>query len=706
MKHLNENPIKCLLISPDQHSFSIQTEFLEADENFSTTCKPGSDLAKLLNKGHEEGVRMIILPMDFYRREEQEILREYLPSSVEIHPIRQNKDPERSIFNFCETLKIDPSETLVISASRKLRKEAAKEGYFTAAHPMLGEFLLRGEQYKFYEIRGSVKEISELDGFIPYYHEVYDQNKSLVLGILSDSGFSKAVQYDLEILRVPIDPATEDLIFCKVDHLDEESRNLIKGNKVVSWYKNKALIALDGDAPNDSLDIHGEHGHFWFLMPDPGLLKEPPISPSDQEYTFTNQEATLLQAIDKKIFLEEAGIFPGLKIFPELIFPKCPVSATTFQSMVDKYSGTAAIDSLGAIVSREVRHSDNPRVVNALVKDLQDMGYCAWTHSFSFGNQVCKNVIAELPGRGVLQIKPEIYDKLKKVLYPIPGPEPPKPWLKALEEIMGNEWTSSIQKRAKYPWDIRRLAEIELGLYPYPKFCHLANLGAKLVVVGCHLDSTAASDGGFDPTIDPAPGADDNASGIAGTLAVAKYLTQFRNKLTHTVRFCFFNAEEVGIIGSQAYASFLKSHNVNVKAVVCMDMIGYNSDSNRIFEVHAGYTNPAVRDISVPIANQICLSASQLGKLAPAQIYKGTNSSSGADRNIYDGAIGRSDHASFHQQGYPAVVVSEDFFLNTPAEPSADANPHYHRASDSVIDSAYGADISCAVAHAVKELAK
>mgnify|MGYP002760802708 CR=1 FL=1 len=137
-----------------------------------------------------------------------------------------------------------------------------------------------------------------------------------------------------------------------------------------------------------------------------------------------------------------------------------------------------------------------------------------------------------------------------------------------------------------------------------------------------------------------------------------------------------------------------------------MDMIGYNSDANRIFEVHAGNTNSSIRNSSVPIADQIAISSDQLGQLAPAQIYKGTVASSGANRNIYDGAIGRSDHASFHQQGYPAVVVSEDFFINKPAEPSSDSNPNYHRDSDTNVNSSYGVDIACSVAHAVKELAK
>ena len=150
----------------------------------------------------------------------------------------------------------------------------------------------------------------------------------------------------------------------------------------------------------------------------------------------------------------------------------------------------------------------------------------------------------------------------------------------------------------------------------------------------------------------------------------------------------------------------MKSLNAPIKAVVCMDMIGFNDEAQRIFEVHAGYTDPAVRDLSEPIASEVASWAATLGALAPAQIYRGTDPSSvGTDRDVFDGAIDRSDHASFHQQGYPAVVVSEDFFANLSTEPAADANPDYHRATDTAIDAGFAADIACAVAHAVKEMA-
>ena len=203
----------------------------------------------------------------------------------------------------------------------------------------------------------------------------------------------------------------------------------------------------------------------------------------------------------------------------------------------------------------------------------------------------------------------------------------------------------------------------------------------------------------------PARGADDDGSGVAGTLALARWMWGMRGQLRHTVRFCFFNGEEQGLIGSKAYASALKAHGAPIRAVVCMDMVGYNSDTNWLFEVHAGYTDPAVRDASVPIANRIASWAACLGALPPAQIYQGTSASGGPDRLTSDGAINRSDHAAFHQQGYPAVVVTEDFFGNLASEPLADPNPNYHRNADAVVDAAYGAEIVCAVGYAVRALA-
>jgi hypothetical protein len=391
----------------------------------------------------------------------------------------------------------------------------------------------------------------------------------------------------------------------------------------------------------------------------------------------------------------------------DVVLKPCPSTAASFQADVDRYSGVTDLDWSGPIASRHIRHPDNSRVVQALWSDLRNMGYCAYTHSFNFAGMTLRNVIADLPGRGNFKLDPNILERIQEIFLKYPLPDPPDPWSKLVLQQVGSKWFKDQNLSELSPLRLRTSLETILELRPWLPWwlCALSGLGAELVIVGCHLDSTAAGDVGYDPVNDPAPGADDDATGIAGTLAIARYLYNFRGRLPHTVRFCFFNAEESGLVGSQAYATMLKATGAPIRAVVCMDMIGYNSDAARIFEIHAGYTDPAVRDLSVPIANSVAGWAASLGALMPAQIYKGTSSAGGTDRNLFDGAINRSDHAAFHQQGYPAIVVSEDFFVNLATEPGADPNPNYHEGDDNVIDSTYGADITCAVAFAVKELA-
>ncbi|HEV7806266.1 MAG TPA: M20/M25/M40 family metallo-hydrolase [Solirubrobacteraceae bacterium] len=229
--------------------------------------------------------------------------------------------------------------------------------------------------------------------------------------------------------------------------------------------------------------------------------------------------------------------------------------------------------------------------------------------------------------------------------------------------------------------------------------------GAGLVVLGCHLDSTAARDPGYAPPRDPARGADDDASGMAALLAIARHLRSLPAPPFHTMRLCFFNAEESGLVGSRAYAASLKAAGAPVTGVVCCDMIAFNSDNASTFEIHAGFTDPAVRDLGLPLAQLVADAARSLGELAPAQVYTGTRATGGSDRTRFDGAINRSDHASFQEQGYPAVLVSEDFFPSAPGEAADDPNPNYHSDRDAVVDADYGAAITRAVSVAVLQLA-
>lgn len=214
----------------------------------------------------------------------------------------------------------------------------------------------------------------------------------------------------------------------------------------------------------------------------------------------------------------------------------------------------------------------------------------------------------------------------------------------------------------------------------------------EIVLVTAHLDSTAANDHPFDARSDPAPGADDDASGIAAVLAIAEVIKELisLSPPKRTIRFVLFNAEEHGLVGSQAYAKAQAAKAAPIVGVYQMDMIGYNINPPRSFEVHVGYAASAdVEKRSLFLAQRLDRLVSTLSPtLDRPQIY--THSSFPPDP-----AEGRSDHASFHQRGYAACVTSEDFFVGPDvASPPAEENPNYHRRKDTFVDFDYAADIA------------
>ena len=114
----------------------------------------------------------------------------------------------------------------------------------------------------------------------------------------------------------------------------------------------------------------------------------------------------------------------------------------------------------------------------------------------------------------------------------------------------------------------------------------------EVVLVTAHLDSTAAfGDGPYNPTTMPAPGSDDDGSGVAAVLAIAEALTGLSARTSppkRAIRFVLFNAEEDGMVGSKAYARDEAAQAAPIVAVLQIDMIGYNVNPPRSYEVHAG----------------------------------------------------------------------------------------------------------------------
>lgn len=181
---------------------------------------------------------------------------------------------------------------------------------------------------------------------------------------------------------------------------------------------------------------------------------------------------------------------------------------------------------------------------------------------------------------------------------------------------------------------------IEKGkLYPNPQ---------RYCLIGGHFDDV--------PSTGYAPGADDNGSGTTAMLEAARIMKDFN--FENTIRFCGFNAEEQGLIGSDSLAAWARTQNDTIFGALCYDMIGYvsapDSDIMRLryttavpgCSLFACAFYPAVADSYAPL------------KIRPVR---------------YTGTIGSSDHASFWRQGYLSTGGIERALC-----------PGYHTVADSI----------------------
>jgi uncharacterized repeat protein (TIGR01451 family) len=198
--------------------------------------------------------------------------------------------------------------------------------------------------------------------------------------------------------------------------------------------------------------------------------------------------------------------------------------------------------------------------------------------------------------------------------------------------------------------------------------------GGDTVYIACaHYDSIS------NDSYNAAPGADDNASGVAAVLEAARVLGQYRYR--HTLRFVTFSAEEQGLYGSYYYVAEARSAGTDIGGAVNLDMIAWDSDGDDVMEIHAGTRGDS--------------QALGMAFLNANTIY----SVSLVPETITFGATRASDHARFWNQGYPAILVIEDF---------QDFNPDYHQTSDTLdkLDLPYATKFVQATVATLAELAE
>jgi PKD repeat protein len=171
----------------------------------------------------------------------------------------------------------------------------------------------------------------------------------------------------------------------------------------------------------------------------------------------------------------------------------------------------------------------------------------------------------------------------------------------------------------------------------------------RIFMLTAHMDSTSQS------PYTNAPGADDNGSGSVGVLIAANILSQYA--FDCTIRYALFTGEEQGLVGSYYYAQDAYNNGDDIIEVLNLDMIGYNSDDYLQIELHTRYNNQ--QDLAIANRFADVVEAYNID-LAPV---------------IEQSGIQASDHASFWDFGYPAILGIEDF---------EDFTPYYHSIGDQV----------------------
>src|SRR6202008_3109734 len=109
----------------------------------------------------------------------------------------------------------------------------------------------------------------------------------------------------------------------------------------------------------------------------------------------------------------------------------------------------------------------------------------------------------------------------------------------------------------------------------------------EVVVIGGHLDSINQSNTG---ETGRAPGADDDASGVASLTEVYRQMIASGYKPKRTLKFMAYAAEEVGLRGSQEIATSFANAGTNVVGVMQLDMTNYKGAVNDIY-IFTDYTD-------------------------------------------------------------------------------------------------------------------
>lgn len=193
---------------------------------------------------------------------------------------------------------------------------------------------------------------------------------------------------------------------------------------------------------------------------------------------------------------------------------------------------------------------------------------------------------------------------------------------------------------------------------------------SEVLLLGAHFDA-----------VPNAPGADDNGTGTAALLEAARVLRD--RPLQRTIRLAFFNLEEVGLVGSRAYAERirpdLESKKYTIVGMVSMDMLGYYTDAPGSQKSPI----PPTRFFQPPTTGDFIAAGGVMAHRAFSSSFeRAMKEAEPRVKTVFVDFLPiappdmlRSDHAPFMALGLPAIILSDTANFRS---------PHYHKPTDTI----------------------
>ncbi|MFT4152477.1 M28 family peptidase [Parafilimonas sp.] len=192
----------------------------------------------------------------------------------------------------------------------------------------------------------------------------------------------------------------------------------------------------------------------------------------------------------------------------------------------------------------------------------------------------------------------------------------------------------------------------------------------KRLIIGAHYDVCGNQ-----------PGADDNASAVAGLLETARLISERAPDLDYRIDFVAYCLEEppffaTNEMGSYVHAKSLFDNNVDVIGMICYEMIGYFSDTPN----SQTYPSPELAKLYPGTANFIVVVGIENFAAFNQQVYNKMKEVGEIDVQVIDfpngnGLAGLSDQRNYWKFGYNALMINDTSFIR---------NPNYHQPSDTI----------------------